>query len=73
MEYKQKPSLENNLPENFLYFKNEKTNLTIGFEKSNQMSVLAVDRIMKRVGFSYLFFVKVFYNKDNGENNVTAS
>lgn len=66
--YTQVPSRTVGVPENFLYFRNDKGR-TIGFEKSNKISIYAVKRILARVGLNYEYFVMVFY----GNNNKSAS
>ncbi|HEY7228354.1 MAG TPA: hypothetical protein VH481_09525 [Nitrososphaeraceae archaeon] len=66
--YIQVPSSTVGVPQNFLYFKNDK-GLTIGFEKSNKISIYTVKRILARVGLNYEYFVMVFY----GNNDKSAS
>lgn len=62
--YHQVPSQTADVPETFLYFMNDKRH-TIGFEKSNKISLYAVRRILARVDFTYEYFVMVFYGSKN--------
>ena len=70
IDYHQVPSRSVDVPEDFLYFINEETKKTIGFEKSNEMSIHLMRRILKRIDLTYEYFVMVFY-KD--KNNIESS
>lgn len=65
--YHQVPSKSIGLPEDFLFFINEKIGMTISFEKSNEMSIYLVRHILKRAGYTYEYFVKVFYKDRNNK------
>lgn len=68
--YHQVPSKSVDVPKDFLYFINEEIGSTIGFEKSNEMTIYKVKRILKRVGFTYEYFVfVVFKDKNNKESS----
>lgn len=65
--YHQIPSNTAGVPEDFLYFINEETRMSIGFGKSNEMSIYLVRHILKRAGYTYEYFVKVFYKDRNNK------
>ena len=67
--YHQIPSNTVDIPQDFLFFINEETKMTISFEKSDKMSVHLVSRILKRVGLPYDYFVKVFYKDRNNKES----
>ena len=69
IDYHQVPSRSVDVPEDFLYFTNEKTNSTIGFEKSDKISIYVVKRILKRIGLTYEYFVMVFYKDKNNKES----
>jgi hypothetical protein len=66
--FRQFPSVSENLPQNFLYFRNDDNRQDIVFEKSDRISVPAVRHILRRIGLNYEYFVMVFYR-----NNKNAS
>ena len=65
--YHQVPSNTAGIPQDFLFFINEEARMTISFEKSNQMSIYLVRHILKRVDYTYEYFVKVFYSDRNNK------
>lgn len=67
--YHQVPSRNVGLTEKFLFFRDEKTGRTIGFEKTDKLSVDAVKLILRRVDFTYEYFVKMFYRDDKNNSN----
>jgi hypothetical protein len=66
--FRQVPSRGEDLPEDFLYFRNDDTRQDIGFEKSEKISVPAVRIILRRIGLNYEYFVIVFYAKQSDRN-----
>ena len=67
--YHQLPSSSVDVPQDFLYFIEEETGKAIGFERANKMSIYLVRRILKRVGYTYEYFVMVFYKDRNKEES----
>ena len=67
--YHQIPSNTVGVPEDFLFFINEDSRKTIGFEKSNKMSIYLVKKILKRVDLTYEYFVMVFYKDKNNKDS----
>jgi hypothetical protein len=63
--YHQLPSSSVDVPQDFLYFINEETGKTIGFEKSNEMNIHLIRIILRRVDLTYEYFVMVFYKDRN--------
>jgi len=69
IDYHQLPSSSVGVPQDFLYFIEEETGKTIGFEKSDKISIYLVRRILKRIGLTYEYFVMVYYKDRNKEES----
>jgi hypothetical protein len=62
MGYRQVPSSEAGVPQDFLYFVNDELRREISFEKSNKITIYGIRTILRRLNLSYEHFVMVVFS-----------